>query len=118
MKYKTLFRIICKAMGVFFIVSGITGLIGGAGSTIVMYIQLASLSARDSDTRLWSLLSAAGPLFELTAGIYLFFGGRRLADLAVPGNRPYCHECGYDLTSASSSVCPECGTQRPPAKQE
>ncbi|MGB7157408.1 MAG: hypothetical protein WBD40_05045 [Tepidisphaeraceae bacterium] len=29
---------------------------------------------------------------------------------AIPGNRPYCHECGYDLTNAVGHVCVECGT--------
>ena len=41
---------------------------------------------------------------------YLFFGGKWIADKAIPGNRPYCHECGYDLTNAVGNVCTECGT--------
>ncbi len=35
-----------------------------------------------------------------------------IANLAIPGNRPYCDECGYDLTRAGAAACPECGTPR------
>jgi hypothetical protein len=55
---------------------------------------------------------AATPLFELAAGLYLFFGGKRIAELAVPSNHLYCRECGYDLTATPGHVCPDCGTQR------
>ena len=47
---------------------------------------------------------------------YLFFGGKWVADKAIPGNRPYCHECGYDLTNAAGNVCTECGTPFKPAE--
>jgi predicted amidophosphoribosyltransferase len=44
------------------------------------------------------------------SGLYLFFGGKWIVDLAIPGNRPYCQECGYDLTGAHRDRCPECDT--------
>jgi hypothetical protein len=50
---------------------------------------------------------------EAAIGLYLFFGGKWIANKAIPGNRPYCHECGYDLTQNSSGICPECGTPTP-----
>ena len=46
----------------------------------------------------------------IIAGVYLFFGGRWIADKAIPGNRPYCYECGYDLSNYVGERCPECGT--------
>ena len=49
--------------------------------------------------------------FNLIAGLYLFFGGKWIVNKAIPSNRPYCHECGYELTHARSNVCPECGTE-------
>ena len=42
--------------------------------------------------------------------MYLFFRGGWISDLAFPGDRPYCQECGYDLTGNASGRCPECGT--------
>jgi rubrerythrin len=53
---------------------------------------------------------------EMIAGAYLFFGGKWVADKAIPSNRPYCHECGYELTGNVSDRCPECGTF-PPKKE-
>jgi uncharacterized paraquat-inducible protein A len=54
--------------------------------------------------------------FNLIAGLYLFFGGKWIVNKAIPSNRPYCHECGYELTHARSNVCPECGTEFKPSK--
>jgi hypothetical protein len=109
-KYKTLFRIICKAIGVYFIVIGGSGFVGGVTSAVAQMIQFAKMGPQFSQS-LWPFAYVLGPLMQLAAGLYLFFDGRRVVDMAVPGNRPYCPECGYDLTAASTATCPECGTE-------
>ncbi|GMU20302.1 MAG: hypothetical protein AMXMBFR13_03990 [Phycisphaerae bacterium] len=58
----------------------------------------------------YDLLSFSGSVFYVAFGLYLFFGGRWIVDKAVPANRPYCPECGYDLTAATRNRCPECDT--------
>jgi len=109
MKYKTLFRIICKAIGVYFVVLGITSMLSVASSVAAGFL-ISSLSAMRGTSMSWySAAGAIGALFEIAAGCYLFFDGRLLADWAIPGNRTYCPECGYDLHAIVSSACPECG---------
>ncbi len=86
MRYKMQFRILCKAIGVYFFVLGCAGLV----SVEAGHLAVASRLAREPSVG-WTvqegLLFAAAPVFELAAGLYLLFGGRWIADLAVPSNR-------------------------------
>jgi hypothetical protein len=106
MKYKTLFRVICKAIGVYFFIWGMSGVIAAAGNAVAYFLARNS----NSSVELFYLIGAAGSLFEIAAGCYLFFDGRLIADWAIPGNRKYCPECGYDLNNSVSGICSECGT--------
>ena len=111
MKYKTLFRIMLKAIGVWVFVDGVGSVLGLTG-----YL-LYNLNTPGLGSQRWMFVfNVLAPLVQLGLGAYLFFGGKWIADLAIPGNRPYCHECGYDLTNASGNLCSECGTPFKPAE--
>jgi hypothetical protein len=108
MKYKTLFRLLLKAIGVW--------LFGSSLSQLVLYSTYL-FQGFPSQPYVY-LMRVLGPLLQIAFGLYLFFGGKWLADRAIPGNRPFCHECGYDLTGAVGNICVECGTPfAPPAQQ-
>ncbi len=50
-----------------------------------------------------------GYLIQFVLGLYLLFSGEALVNLCIPSNRPYCPECGYELSESSQERCPECG---------
>jgi hypothetical protein len=107
MKYKTLFRVGLKFLGVYLLVMA-------AVSSITYVIQVVAgmfLEQRTYPSIMYMVLYSTGGLIQLGLGLYLFFGGKWIADKAIPGNRPYCHECGYDVSQAEGRVCSECGTE-------
>jgi hypothetical protein len=114
MRYKTLFRIGLKLIGIW-ILAQTAGPIAGT------LTHIAALHRRHGAWSFWSfwwtpdlLLPFFVPLVEsavmLVIGLYLFLGGRWIVNVAVPSNRPYCPECGYDSFHRSGEICPECGT--------
>jgi len=103
MRYKTLFRVLLKVLGVYLVVTG-SGSIFYFITGIVFDIYGSSGITRS----LWPF--GLPGLFSLAIGLYLFFGGKWIADLAIPSNRPYCAECGYDIGHSPGDTCPECGT--------
>ena len=106
-RYKTLFRLWLRALGVYFVVTGLTGLVSNLVTQVVTYGNMLTWEYQ------WQI--GLPQLFMILAGLYLFFGGRWITDRAVPSNRPYCPECGYELSHASGEHCPECGTRISPA---
>ena len=105
MKYKTLFRLLLKMAGIWIIIEGFSSLLGSAAG-------LVSSLFRDPQLRsVWLqgyLANMVQPALQIGLGAYLFFAGGWVVNKAIPGNRPYCPECGYDLTGVTANRCPEC----------
>ena len=110
MKYKTAFRLAIRAIGVLVLANSLPWCIAGLAS---LAAQLADVNLRGPvDYISWSI--GIGPILGhgvgIVIGLYLLSGGRWIVDRVIPSNRPYCPECGYDLTHLPSDYrCPECG---------
>ena len=106
MRYKTLFRLLIKFLGVWIGCNGITSLV----NSITNWIAYSTFAGPGSRTTYPYWLGSISGLTAIALALYLFFGGKWIVDLAIPSNRPYCHQCGYDLTGAVGDICNECGT--------
>ncbi len=108
MKYKTAFRLGVKLIGLLLIGSSI----GWATGTCIAVGYTVMTGDFGSVYMSYQLSGMFQQGIGLVVGLYLFFGGRWITDLAIPSNRPYCHECGYELTGLpGEGRCPECGTE-------
>lgn len=73
-------------------------------------IQTAWSISQQQPWTLWYVSNFLGPAIQLAAGLGLFFRGEWIVHRIVPSNRPYCGQCGYELSHVSGGHCPECGT--------
>ena len=100
-----------KFLGVYFFGFGVLNLATNISYLVYELSRQGSLTnpsiSQFSWYRLSEMIIHAG---ECAFGLYLFFDGKWIVDKAIPSNRLYCHECGYELSAAASSPCPECGT--------
>jgi hypothetical protein len=104
MKHKTLFRLGLKLMGVLSFGLGLGWLAMGAGYLLLRWqSQMMGFWEMSVPPMLMGVV-------QLGFGLYLFFRGDWIVNLAIPSNRPYCPECAYDLSGAATTRCPECGT--------
>ena len=117
MKHKTWFRLVLKAIGVLLTGMGLPGMLMQL-MQLSYFLQenpYSSFGAGMPTGYFWWTTFA--PLVEhlglVVIGLYLLFGGEWVVDKCIPSNRPYCPECGYDLSRASGERCPECGVSLP-----
>ncbi len=103
MKYKTLFRVLQKLVGLLVCSLGVVLL---AAHILGISLDFFASTSTRPPIAWWRFIPIHG-IVGVALGLYLFFGGKWIADLAIPGNRPYCDECGYDLTNATGDSCPE-----------
>lgn len=117
MKYKTLVRLALQLFGVVLLVLGLLDV----PTLLSNYFQYASMMGTigpSGTSSLWWSLGTWGSrsVIKIAVGFYLFrTGAPFIVNRLIPSNRPYCHECGYELTRAAGPLCPECGTAIPPA---
>jgi len=124
MKHKTWFRLVIKAIGVLLSALAMPSFV----RETIMILDAAFGGALSGGALPYSMvpghlllswsLQILPTLTQLGVGIYLVVGGAWIVNKCIPSNRPYCPECGYDLShhAASASNCPECGValrQRP-----
>ncbi|MCH8152160.1 MAG: hypothetical protein IH830_07290 [Planctomycetes bacterium] len=98
-----------RAIGVLILALSLPDVIHGV---VYLFYRVTSAETFLGGT-LISVISLRGPLIGCALGLYLFFGGKWVVNLCIPSNRPYCPECGYDLSKATSANCPECGVKLP-----
>jgi len=107
MRYKTFTRLLIKLMGIYFLLGGLVSLVAS-----VIYLLMAmseygnygglSLIAYPVSWGVSSLASAG-------IGLFLLLASDWVVGLLIPSNRPYCPNCGYELTGNTRPQCPECG---------
>lgn len=107
MKYKTLFRLAVKIIGVYMVATGLPHVVFTLIQLVTIYLNRFNGS---SFADIWYVSSIAS-LITPAIGLYLFFSGKWITNLAIPSNRPYCPECGYDISHNPTSACSECGTR-------
>lgn len=115
MKHKTWFRLVLKAMGVFFALQGavyVVSSIPGVAHVAWDFLAYGAIVGGWSAT-IWEISGGLLGLPMLAVGLYLFFRGEWIVNKAIPSNRPYCPHCGYDLSRGGGAVCPECGVALP-----
>ena len=113
MKHKTWFRLVIKAIGVLLVASSFPYLGMGISQLLIYSSFGATNNPFNANVQAGSVVWIVGSLIQLALGIYLFFGGKLIVNRCIPSNRPYCPDCGYDLSKTTSGSCPECGIVLP-----
>lgn len=112
MKHKTWFRLVLKAIGVLRFVMSFPNLLGVGVQVGLALMDFTPFSGA-MDMLFWQIPQGVGYLISCIFSLYLFFRGDWFVNKATPSNRPYCPECGYDLSKSRGERCPECGVTLP-----
>ena len=107
MNHRPLLRLCLKTVAVYLLASAasyIAWFIGPVAIAAVFYPTAFHFAVTGFVLELLSLG------LRLALGLYLFFGGEWLVNIAIPRSRSHCPACGYILTAAQPGPCPECGT--------
>lgn len=104
MRYKTLCRVLVKLLGLSLIAYALPEGVQYCMAWILLHRQGAVSG------QMWYPMLPYGDMMKVAIGLYLLLYGKSIVNLIIPSNRPYCGECGYELTRVSGKHCPECGT--------
>lgn len=113
MKHKTWFRLVLKAIGIYLLAQSIPNLVSMGYSLVTELSHIASVGSGPM-TGNWAqyMVRAMLPVaLQFGIGCYLLFRGQWIVNLCIPSNRPYCPDCGYDISKSHGAVCPECGAR-------
>jgi hypothetical protein len=113
MKHKTWFRLVLKAIGIVLIGLSLPSVTPLASDGVGWLLAQVGVPWLDNGVFVYNLPYGIGGVMQFLLGLYLLLGGTWLLDRIIPSNRPYCPECGYDLSNNRSSNCPECGVLLP-----
>ena len=126
MKHKTWFRLVIKAIGVLLIGLSLRDIAQLIVGIIYQTIQSGSLRLYSPtgvpiqgmnaiETFISTVFYSTPEMIQFAFGLYLFYGGKAIINRVIPSNRPYCPECGYDLSHANANAekCTECGVTLP-----
>ena len=109
MKYRTLFRLLLKVVGVLIIANDIPALLYCIRAILELFTGTRSTGCGCATGIGGLLLNMIPTVLQVAVGLYLFFDGEWLVNKAIPRNPPFCFECGRDLTGLEGH-CPGCGT--------
>ena len=102
---KTLFRLLLKLVGVYFVILGLVDLVSELAALLTGIDSVVSGEFWPYFLKRWTYF-----VVELAAGLYLFFGASWIVDAAFSSPHPCCPHCGYSLQTKQAR-CPECGAE-------
>ncbi len=102
---KTLFRLLLKLVGVYFVILGLVDLVSELAALLTGFDSVVSGDSWPFFIKSWTYF-----VVELAVGVYLFFGANWIVDAAFASPHPCCPHCGYSLQT-DQVRCPECGAE-------